>query len=85
MSSHILLTFRFNIKEIGTFTQSGGYASANYYSGSLKNMVSLVSELRIILMDLTFTDKKCKLHQWDSYQIMGERQLWDVDDGNVNK
>ena len=58
MSSHILLTFRFNIKEIGTFTQSGEYASANYYSGSLKNMVSLVSELRIILMDLTFTDKK---------------------------
>ncbi|XP_054583358.1 Fanconi anemia group C protein [Eptesicus fuscus] len=45
--SHILAAFRFDIKEIGLFTQSLGYAPADYYPGLLKNMVlSLVSELR---------------------------------------
>ncbi|XP_070257045.1 Fanconi anemia group C protein isoform X2 [Myotis yumanensis] len=45
--SHILSAFRFDIKEVGLFTQSLGYAPADYYPGLLKNMVlSLVSELR---------------------------------------
>ncbi|XP_026949954.1 Fanconi anemia group C protein [Sagmatias obliquidens] len=45
--SHILSTFRFNIKEVDLFTQVLGYAPTDYYPGLLKNMVlSLVSELR---------------------------------------
>ncbi|ELK37808.1 Fanconi anemia group C protein, partial [Myotis davidii] len=45
--SHILSAFRFDIKEVGLFAQSLGYAPADYYPGLLKNMVlSLVSELR---------------------------------------
>ncbi|XP_059957932.1 Fanconi anemia group C protein isoform X1 [Mesoplodon densirostris] len=45
--SHILSTFRFDIKEVDLFTQVLGYAPTDYYSGLLKNMVlSLVSELR---------------------------------------
>ncbi|XP_066113521.1 Fanconi anemia group C protein isoform X1 [Saccopteryx bilineata] len=45
--SHILSAFGFDIKEVGLFTQSLGYAPADYYPCLLKNMVlSLVSELR---------------------------------------
>ncbi|XP_004440869.1 PREDICTED: Fanconi anemia group C protein [Ceratotherium simum simum] len=45
--SHILSAFRFDMKEVGLFTQGLGYAPADYYPGLLKNMVlSLVSELR---------------------------------------
>lgn len=45
--SHILSSFRFDMKEVGLFTQCLGYAPADYYPGLLKNMVlSLVSELR---------------------------------------
>ncbi|KAM5331694.1 Fanconi anemia group C protein isoform 3-T4 [Glossophaga mutica] len=45
--SHILSAFRFDIKEVGLFTQSLGYTSADYSPCLLKNMVlSLVSELR---------------------------------------
>ncbi|XP_016062134.1 PREDICTED: Fanconi anemia group C protein isoform X2 [Miniopterus natalensis] len=45
--SHILSAFRFDMKEVGLFTQSLGYAPADYYPSLLKNMVlSLVSELR---------------------------------------
>ncbi|CAK6434116.1 unnamed protein product, partial [Pipistrellus nathusii] len=45
--SHILAAFRFDIKEVDLFTQSLGYAPADYYPGLLKKMVlSLVSELR---------------------------------------
>ncbi|XP_074186349.1 Fanconi anemia group C protein isoform X4 [Rhinolophus sinicus] len=45
--SHILSSFRFDMKEVGRFTQYLGYAPADYYPGLLKNMVlSLVSELR---------------------------------------
>lgn len=38
MLSHILAAFRFDIKEIGLFTQSLGYAPADYYPGLLKNV-----------------------------------------------
>ncbi|XP_068409666.1 Fanconi anemia group C protein isoform X2 [Eschrichtius robustus] len=45
--SHILSTFRSDIKEVDLFTQVLGYAPTDYYPGLLKNMVlSLVSELR---------------------------------------
>lgn len=45
--SHILSAFRFNIKEVGLFTECLGYAPTDYHPGLLKNMVlSLVSELR---------------------------------------
>ncbi|XP_039736409.1 Fanconi anemia group C protein isoform X2 [Pteropus medius] len=45
--SHILSAFRLNIKEVGLFTQSLGYAPVDYYPSLLKNMVlSLLSELR---------------------------------------
>ncbi|XP_054444064.1 Fanconi anemia group C protein [Pteronotus mesoamericanus] len=45
--SHILSALRFDKKEVGLFTQSLGYTSADYYPRLLKNMVlSLVSELR---------------------------------------
>ncbi|VTJ71831.1 Hypothetical predicted protein [Marmota monax] len=44
---HILSAFRFDVKEVGPFTQCLGYEPADYYPGLLKNMVaSLVSELR---------------------------------------
>nr|XP_014590864.1 Fanconi anemia group C protein [Equus caballus]XP_023483432.1 Fanconi anemia group C protein [Equus caballus]XP_023483433.1 Fanconi anemia group C protein [Equus caballus] len=44
---HVLSAFRFDIREVGLFTQGLGYAPADYYPGLLKNMVlSLVSELR---------------------------------------
>ncbi|XP_036912108.1 Fanconi anemia group C protein isoform X2 [Sturnira hondurensis] len=45
--SHILSAFRFDVREVGLFTQSLGYTSADYYPHLLKNVVlSLVSELR---------------------------------------
>ncbi|XP_043783096.1 Fanconi anemia group C protein isoform X1 [Cervus elaphus] len=45
--SHIVSTFRFDIKEVDLFNQVLGYAPTDYYPGLLKNMVlSLVSELR---------------------------------------
>ncbi|CAH6795760.1 Fancc [Phodopus roborovskii] len=45
--SHILCTFRFNMKEVGLFAESLGYEPVDYYPSLLKNMVlSLVSELR---------------------------------------
>ncbi|KAM6160516.1 LOW QUALITY PROTEIN: Fanconi anemia group C protein [Erethizon dorsatum] len=45
--SHILSAFRFDIKEIGLFTQGLGYDPVDYYPALLKNMVlSLVSKLR---------------------------------------
>ncbi|XP_077886663.1 Fanconi anemia group C protein isoform X5 [Ictidomys tridecemlineatus] len=44
---HILSAFRFDVKEVGPFTQCLGYEPVDYYPGLLKNMVaSLVSELR---------------------------------------
>uniref|UniRef100_A0A8D2B136 Fanconi anemia group C protein homolog n=1 Tax=Sciurus vulgaris TaxID=55149 RepID=A0A8D2B136_SCIVU len=44
---HILSPFRFDVKEVGLFTQCLGYDPVDYYPGLLKNMVlSLVSELR---------------------------------------
>ncbi|XP_034366887.1 Fanconi anemia group C protein isoform X3 [Arvicanthis niloticus] len=45
--SHVLSTFRFDMKEVCLFTRSLGYESIDYYPSLLKNMVlSLVSELR---------------------------------------
>ncbi|XP_040612066.1 Fanconi anemia group C protein isoform X2 [Mesocricetus auratus] len=45
--SHILSTIRFNMKEVGLFTEILGYEPVDYYPSLLKNMVlSLVSELR---------------------------------------
>ncbi|EHB04957.1 Fanconi anemia group C protein [Heterocephalus glaber] len=45
--SHILSTFRFDIKEIGLFSQGLGYEPVDYYPALLKNVVlSLVSKLR---------------------------------------
>ncbi|XP_031214180.1 Fanconi anemia group C protein isoform X2 [Mastomys coucha] len=45
--SHVLSTFKFDMKELCLFTKSLGYESIDYYPILLKNMVSsLVSELR---------------------------------------
>lgn len=38
MLSHILSSFRFDMKEVGLFTHCLGYAPADYYPGLLKNV-----------------------------------------------
>ncbi|XP_029413049.1 Fanconi anemia group C protein isoform X3 [Nannospalax galili] len=45
--SHMLSAFRYDVKEVGLFTEILGYEPVDYYPSLLKNMVlSLVSELR---------------------------------------